>query len=169
MPDTQKQIITISFAKDWPYKLMQKNLIICKSISLSFHQFRIALSSNFHHLRPLVAGITSTLTLPGFTPNHPKRPSTDNNGPAPNFSGVGRWLHRQDYSVCPDFEGHRLGHAPQRVHPHSPFDTDDWVAMTCAHENHEHDGSGKGDTYLKGPKHAEVGEFWIEYLVFTKW
>eukprot|EP00434_Breviolum_minutum_P036987 symbB.v1.2.032782.t1/scaffold3980.1/size46957/2 len=36
----------------------------------------------------------------------------------------------QDYSVCPDFEGHRLGHAPQRVHPHSPFDTDDWVAMT---------------------------------------
>lgn len=36
----------------------------------------------------------------------------------------------QDYSVCPDFEGHRLGHAPQRVHPHSPFDTDDWAAMT---------------------------------------
>ena len=36
----------------------------------------------------------------------------------------------QDYSVCPDFEGHRLGHAPQRTHPHSPFDTDDWAAMT---------------------------------------
>ncbi|CAJ1365921.1 unnamed protein product [Effrenium voratum] len=36
----------------------------------------------------------------------------------------------QDYSVCPDFEGHRVGHAPQRVHPHSPFDTDDWAAMT---------------------------------------
>ncbi|CAK9000708.1 unnamed protein product [Durusdinium trenchii] len=36
----------------------------------------------------------------------------------------------QDYSVCPDFEGHRLGHAPHLVHPHSPFDTDDWAAMT---------------------------------------
>ena len=27
----------------------------------------------------------------------------------------------QDYSVCPDFEGNRPGHAPHRVHPHSPF------------------------------------------------
>ncbi|CAE7480396.1 CYP704C1 [Symbiodinium necroappetens] len=36
----------------------------------------------------------------------------------------------QDYSVCPDFEGSRPGHAPHRVHPHSPFDTDDWAAMT---------------------------------------
>lgn len=36
----------------------------------------------------------------------------------------------QDYAVCPDFEGHRPGHAPHRVHPHSPFDTDDWAAMT---------------------------------------
>ncbi|CAE7655948.1 CYP704C1 [Symbiodinium pilosum] len=36
----------------------------------------------------------------------------------------------QDYSICPDFEGSRPGHAPDRVHPHSPFDTDDWAAMT---------------------------------------
>ena len=28
----------------------------------------------------------------------------------------------QDYSVCPDFEGSRPGHAPHRVHPHSPFE-----------------------------------------------
>eukprot|EP00445_Apocalathium_hangoei_P022502 CAMPEP_0203896896 /NCGR_PEP_ID=MMETSP0359-20131031/39592_1 /ASSEMBLY_ACC=CAM_ASM_000338 /TAXON_ID=268821 /ORGANISM="Scrippsiella Hangoei, Strain SHTV-5" /LENGTH=671 /DNA_ID=CAMNT_0050819669 /DNA_START=258 /DNA_END=2270 /DNA_ORIENTATION=+ len=36
----------------------------------------------------------------------------------------------QDYAVCPDFEGHRPGHAPFAVHPHSPFDSDDWDAMT---------------------------------------
>eukprot|EP00933_Yihiella_yeosuensis_P041189 TRINITY_DN35610_c0_g1_i1.p1 TRINITY_DN35610_c0_g1~~TRINITY_DN35610_c0_g1_i1.p1 ORF type:complete len:781 (-),score=129.44 TRINITY_DN35610_c0_g1_i1:130-2169(-) len=39
-------------------------------------------------------------------------------------------LVSQDYAVCPGFEGHRPGHAPHRVHPYSPFDMDDWEAMT---------------------------------------
>jgi len=36
----------------------------------------------------------------------------------------------QDYAVCPDFEGHRPGHSPLKVHPHSPFDRDDFEAMS---------------------------------------
>lgn len=36
----------------------------------------------------------------------------------------------QDYAVCPDFEGHRPGHLPFAVHPFSPFDANDWAAMT---------------------------------------
>merc|ERR1712194_745486 len=36
----------------------------------------------------------------------------------------------QDYAVCPDFEGLRPGHVPHSLHPHSPFDVDDWDAMT---------------------------------------
>merc|ERR1719480_732853 len=35
-----------------------------------------------------------------------------------------------DYALCPDFEGHRPGHDPHRVHPYSPFDREDWEAKT---------------------------------------
>jgi len=36
----------------------------------------------------------------------------------------------QDYATCPDFEGHRRGHLPHELHPFSPFDGEDWDAMT---------------------------------------
>lgn len=36
----------------------------------------------------------------------------------------------QDYACCPEFGGHRPGHRPEDVHPHSPYDRDDWDALT---------------------------------------